>query len=106
MSASRRRLSPRRKVLMATVLLVLALMLVLRLMGVAGFNGTQPGQMDWNEDGVASRAEILQGYSLIAVRETRDGPRTCRRYMRLGHDEPFRVQCRVVLVPEPGAGDP
>ena len=91
---------------MATVLLVLAAMLVLRLMGVAGFNGTQPREMDWDDDGGATRAEILQGYSLVAVRETREGPRTCRRYVRLGRDdEPFRVECRVVLAPGPDAPD-
>ena len=98
---SRLPLSPRRKVLLATVLLVLVAMTVLRMMGVAGFNGTQPREMDWDDDGVATRAEILRGYSVIAVEQTRDGPRTCRRYVRLGRgDAPFRVECRVVLVPE------
>ncbi len=100
MNASRWRLSTRRKLLLGTVLLVMAAMLVLRLMGVAGFNGTQPREMDWNEDGVASRAEIVQGYTVIVVDQTRDGPRTCRRYARLRERQaPFRVDCRVVLDP-------
>ena len=101
---SRLPLSPRRKVLLATVLLVLVAMTVLRMMGVAGFNGTQPREMDWNDDGIASRAEILQGFSVVGVEETREGPRTCRRYARLGRsEEPFRVECRVVLDPEADA---
>jgi hypothetical protein len=106
------RFSPRRKALLATVLLVLAAMLVLRLMGIAGFNGTQPREMDWNDDGTASRAEVVQGYTLVAVEETRDGPRTCRRYVRLRDREtPFRVECRVVFdgadaAEAPAASDP
>lgn len=100
------RLSRRRRVLLAAVLLAMAAMLVLRLMGVAGFNGTQPREMDWDDDGVATRAEILAGYSLVAVEQTREGPRSCRRYARLGRrDEPFRVECRVVLVPDADAPD-
>jgi len=102
MSATPRwRLSPRRKALLATVLLAMVAMLALRWMGVAGFNGTQPREMDWNDDGVATRTEILQGYTTVGVDETRDGQRTCRRYARLGRGgEPFRVECRVVLAPD------
>lgn len=105
MSATPRwRLSPRRKALLATVLLAMVAMLALRWMGVAGFNGTQPREMDWNDDGVATRAEILQGFTVVGVEESREGPRTCRRYARLGRGgEPFRVECRVVLAP--GADD-
>ncbi|WP_202839504.1 EF-hand domain-containing protein [Luteimonas saliphila] len=96
MSTARPRFSPRRKALLAFVVLLLAAMLVLRLLGIAGFNGTAPEGMDWNDDGVASRAEIVQGYTVIAVDETREGPRSCRRYVHLRDREtPFRVECRV-----------
>ena len=94
--AARTRFSPRRKVLLVSVLLLMAAMVALRLMGIAGFNGTEPRAMDWNDDGVATREEIVQGYTIVAVRETRDGPRTCRHYARLRDREaPFRVECRV-----------
>jgi hypothetical protein len=93
---TRARFSPRRKALMAAVLLALAAMTALRLMGIAGFNGTQPREMDWNDDGVATGAEIVQGYTLIAIHETREGQRTCRHYARLRERQvPFRVECRV-----------
>ncbi len=99
---ARPRLSPRRKLLFAVLLLVMAAMLALRLMGIAGFNGTEPGGMDWNDDGVASRGEIVQGYTIIAVHDTREGARTCRHYARLRDREaPFRVECRVEF---PGDG--
>jgi len=93
---ARSRFSPRRKVLLVAVLLLLATMLALRFMGIAGFNGTQPREMDWNDDGVATGDEILQGYTIVAIRETREGTRTCRQYARLrDRQAPFRVECRV-----------
>ena len=96
MNAPRSRFSPRRKALAVAVLLLLAAMLALRLTGIAGFNGTQPREMDWNDDGLATRAEIVQGYTVIAVDETREGARTCRRYAWLRDREaPIRVECRV-----------
>lgn len=94
----RARFSPRRKALLAAILLLLAAMGVLRAMGVAGFSGIEPRAMDWNDDGTVSRDEILQGYTIIAVQETRDGQRTCRHYARLrDRQAPFRVECRVEL---------
>lgn len=96
MSFGRARFSPRRKALLGTVLLAMVAMLVLRLLGVAGFNGTQPRQMDWNDDGLASRTEILQGYTSIVVQERSEGARTCRSYVRMGdRGTPLRVECRV-----------
>ena len=108
MNKTRRpRFSPRRKALLGAVLLMLAVMLALRLMGVAGFNGTQPRQMDWNDDGVATREEIVQGYTIVGVRETSEGRRSCRHYARLGdRDNPFRVECRVELQPQQSAPAP
>ena len=96
MHGSRPRFSPRRRLLLATVALALAAMAVLRLLGIAGFNGTAPQEMDWNDDGVATRAEIARGFTLIAVEESRDGPRSCRRYVHLrDRGSPIRVECRV-----------
>jgi hypothetical protein len=93
---TRARFSPRRKALLAAVLLALGAMTALRLMGIAGFNGTQPREMDWNDDGVATGAEIVQGYTVIGIHETREGQRTCRHYARLrDRQAPFRVECRV-----------
>src|SRR5690606_35793461 len=95
------RLSPRRKAPLATVLLAMVAMLALRWMCVAGCNGTQPREMDWNDGGRAARADVLQGFTVVGVEESREGPRTCRRYARLGRGgEPFRVECRVVLAPD------
>src|SRR5690606_40775411 len=70
---TRARFSPRRKALLAAVLLALAAMTALRLVGIAGFNGTQPREMDWNDYGVATCNEIWQGYSVHAIHVSRVG---------------------------------
>ncbi len=104
MSATPRwRLSPRRKALLATVLLAMVAMLALRWMGVAGFNGTQPREMDWDEDGTATRAEILQGYTIVGVEETREGPRTCPGSNAGWCWRPARTTRTGASVPGPGA---
>ena len=98
----RPRFSPRRKVLLAVVL-ALAAILALRFIGIAGFNGTQPNEMDWNGDGVADQAEIVQGFTIVAVETVREGHRSCRRYARLRDpDALLRVDCRVEI--DGGAG--
>lgn len=96
MTGVRPRFSPRRKALLVAVLALLAAMLVLRVMGIAGFNGTEPREMDWDGDGVATQGEILQGFTLVAVKVAQDGQRTCRTYARLrAPASPLRVDCRV-----------
>ena len=90
------RLSGRRKALLAAVLAMLALVGAMSWLGVAGFRGTQPREMDWNADGVVTRDEIAQGYYAVAVRETSDGRRRCRNYVWLRDTAtPIRVECRV-----------
>ncbi|MCA0394954.1 MAG: EF-hand domain-containing protein [Proteobacteria bacterium] len=97
-AAARPRFSRRRKALLAAVLVMLAAMGVLRWLGVAGFSGTQPREMDWDSDGTVTQAEMLQGFTVIAVTERRDGRRTCRSYARLrAPDQPLRVDCRVEI---------
>jgi len=94
--SSRRSWSRRRIALLAALAGVMAAAWVLRLLDVAGFNGTAPEQMDWNGDGQVVWAEILQGFYAVSVRETREGARTCRRYAFLRTpDTPIRVDCRV-----------
>ncbi|TDK27560.1 EF-hand domain-containing protein [Luteimonas aestuarii] len=78
------------------VALILLLVAGLRWAGVAGLNGTEPRQMDWNADGEVSRVEILQAYTTVVVHESVDGDRSCRSYARLrDRDNPIRVDCRV-----------
>jgi hypothetical protein len=97
------RLSRRRKVLFAMVALILVAVAALRWVGVAGLNGTEPREMDWNADGEVTRGEILQAYTTVVVSETEDGSRSCRSYARLrDRDTPIRVDCRTT----PAGGTP
>lgn len=90
------RLSGRRKALLGVVLAMLALVAAMSWLGVAGFHGTQPGDMDWNADGTVSRTEIAQGYYAVVVDESSDGRRTCRSHAWLrDRANPIRVDCRV-----------
>ena len=88
--------------LLAAVLALLAAMLALRFLSVAGFNGTRPDEMDWNGDGVADQSEIVQGFTIVAVRVRQEGRRTCRSYARLRAPESaLRVDCRVEIAEAP-----
>jgi len=80
------------------LLAMLVAMLVLRALDVAGFNGTAPEDMDWNNDGQVIWPEIVQGFYAVRVRETREGPRLCRHYAFLRTpDTAIRVDCRVEM---------
>lgn len=95
-----RSISPRRRMVFALVLAMLALIAALSWMGVAGFRGTQATDMDWNADGQVSRGEILQGYTVIVVREAAQGNRSCRSYARMrDRENPIRVDCRTEAAP-------
>jgi len=95
-TSSRRGWSRRRSALLIALAALLATMWILRALDIAGFNGTAPGQMDWNGDGQVSWPEIIQGFYAVRVDETREGARTCRRYAFLrAPDVSIRVDCRV-----------
>lgn len=95
-----RGLSTRRKVLFAILAGLLVSMLGLRALGVAGFNGTEVRDMDWDSDGAVTQAEILHGYTAVVVDETSDGKRSCRHYARLrDRSQVLRVDCRVEFAP-------
>jgi len=97
---SPRKFSPPRMALLITLLAILAAMLILRALEVAGFNGTAPEEMDWNGDGQVTWPEIVQGFYAVRVRETSEGPRVCRHYAFLRTpEEAIRVDCRVQMAP-------
>ncbi|MHC9085003.1 EF-hand domain-containing protein [Luteimonas sp. RIT-PG2_3] len=94
-------LSRRRVILLVAMLALIAAMFALKSMGVAGLNGAQMRDMDWNADGTVSQTEMLQGFHAVIVRERVEGKRVCRSYAwRRAPEDPIRVDCRVQLVPE------
>lgn len=89
------RISGRRKAVLAMLAVILLLMGAMRWFGIAGLSGTEARDMDWNGDGHVTRAEIAQAYSMVVVRETHEGARTCRSYAWVrDRDNPIRVDCR------------
>jgi len=74
---------------------MLVAMWVLRALDVAGFNGTEPADMDWNGDGQVTWPEIMQGFYAVRVHVTGEGPRVCRHYAFLRVPEAIiRVDCQ------------
>jgi len=95
-SSSRRGFSPPRLALLATLLAMFVAMLILRALDVAGFNGTEPADMDWDGNGEVTWPEIVQGFYAVRVRELSEGRRVCRHYAFLRTpDQAIRVDCRV-----------
>jgi len=100
-SSPRRGFSPPRLALLVVLLAMLVAILILRALDVAGFNGTDIKQMDWNGDGEVTWPEIVQGFYAVRVREVGEGRRVCRHYAFLHTpDQAVRVDCRVEVVEE------
>ena len=82
---ARNRFSPRRKVLLVAVLLLMAAMVALRLMGIAGFNGTEPRLSPTRR--ISSTSSGLSGVSATTPASSArlsstgraDSPGSCRR---------------------------
>jgi len=101
-SSSPRGFSPPRIALFVTLLAILAAMLILRALDVAGFNGTVPEEMDWNGDGQVTWPEIMQGFYAVGVRQTREAQRICRHYAFLRTPQAvIRVDCRMEMEAAP-----
>jgi len=97
-TSSQHGFSPPRLALLLTLLAMLVAMLVLRMLDVAGFNGTALTDMDWNGDGEVTWPEIVQGFYAVRVREVSEGRRVCRHYTFLrAPDQTIRVDCRVEM---------
>jgi len=91
------RFSPRRKALLALVLLALAWLGWGWYSGVAITQGVEKEQMDWNGDGQVSREEFLQAFYAVKVVDSVDGNRHCRSFMWRSSGQEFRRDCRTVF---------
>ena len=91
----RGRFTPRRKALLALVLLALAWLGWYS--GVAITQGVEKEQMDWNGDGQVSRDEFLQAFYAVKVQDSEEGSRHCRSFIWRSSGEEFRRDCRTVF---------
>ncbi|HVJ37255.1 MAG TPA: EF-hand domain-containing protein [Stenotrophomonas sp.] len=90
----RGRFTPRRKVLLAVVVLILGWLAWAGWAGMAITQGVEFKDMDWNGDGTASRAEIAQSFYAVAAKTTVDGNRKCSTLYWRSSGEQIRVDCR------------
>jgi len=90
----RGRFTPRRKVLLGVVVLILAWLAWAGWAGMAITQGVEFKDMDWNGDGTATRDEIAQSFYAVAVKTTVDGHRKCSTFYWRGSGEQIRVDCR------------
>lgn len=93
----RGRFSPRRKVLLAVVLVVLGWLAYGAYAGIAITRGVEKQEMDWNGDGQVSGTELLQAFYAVVVKETQEGNRHCRSFQWRNSGEQFRVDCKTVF---------
>lgn len=88
------RFTPRRKVLLAVVVLILGWLAWAGWAGMAITQGVEFKDMDWNGDGTATRAEIAQSFYAVAAKTTVEGHRKCSTFYWRGSGEQIRVDCR------------
>uniref|UniRef100_UPI0039C68F91 hypothetical protein n=1 Tax=Stenotrophomonas muris TaxID=2963283 RepID=UPI0039C68F91 len=77
----RGKFSPRRKALLALVLIVLAWLGYAWYANIAITQGIEQKDMDWNGDGTVSRDEIIESFYAVAVNDSQDGNRHCRTFV-------------------------
>jgi hypothetical protein len=95
----RGKFSPRRKALLALVLIVLAWLGYAWYANIAITQGIEQKDMDWNGDGTVSRDEIIQSFYAVSVNDSQDGSRHCRTFVWRGTGEQIRVDCRTEFKP-------
>jgi len=95
----RGKFSPRRKALLALVLIVLAWLGYAWYANIAITRGIEQKDMDWNGDGTVSRDEIIESFYAVAVNDSQDGNRHCRTFVWRSTGEQIRVDCRTEFTP-------
>jgi len=87
----------RRRILLALLLLVVALLGWSAWMGMAITQGLEQRQMDWNGDGVTTGEEIWQAVHAVRVENSTEGQRQCQTFLWWRSGEVIRVECRTVF---------
>jgi hypothetical protein len=93
----RGKLTPRRKLLLGLLALLLLAIAWAGWTGMAVTHGIQTRDMDWDGDGTVSRTEIAQAFYAVAATRTREGQRECTTFRWYRSGETIRVDCRTVF---------
>ncbi|HET6397397.1 MAG TPA: hypothetical protein VFF91_11210 [Pseudoxanthomonas sp.] len=94
---SRARFSPRRRGLLAVVLVLMALVGWASWTGMAITRGVETRDMDWNADGTVEHREILQAFYAVTATRVVEGNRECTTFRWYRGGEAIRVDCRTVF---------
>lgn len=92
-------MTPRRRALLAVLLLVLAWLGWSWWAGMAITAGLDKTQMDWDGNGIVSGDELWQSVYAVSVVDSQDGTRSCRQFVWRRSGEVIRVECRTTLAP-------
>lgn len=96
----RGRFTPRRKALLAIVLVALAWLTYGWFAGIAITRGVEKQEMDWDGDGQVSNTELLQAFYAVVVKDSQEGNRHCRSFQWRSTGKEFRVDCKTVFQKE------
>lgn len=91
------KLTPRRKLLLAIMAVLLLAVAWAGWAGMAATRGIETADMDWNEDGTVTRTEIAQSLYAVTASRERQGPRECTTFRWYRSGEVIRVDCRTVF---------
>ena len=96
----RGKFSPRRKALLALVLIVLAWLGYAWYANIAITQGIEQKDMDWNGDGTVTQGEIAQAVFTVVVEQTQDGNRQCNAFAWRNGSGTIRMDCKTVFQPD------
>ena len=90
-------LTPRRKVLLGVLAVLLLGIGWLYWDGAAITAGLPARDMDWNGDGTVTGTEIAQAFYAVTATREREGNRECTTFRWQRSGEAIRVDCRTVF---------
>ena len=93
----RGKLTPRRKLLLGLLAVLLLAIGWAGWAGMAATRGVETADMDWNGDGTVSRTEILQSFYAVTAQRVREGNRECTTFRWGRAGEVIRVDCQTVF---------
>lgn len=97
----RGKLTPRRKVVLGLLALLLLAIGWMGWSGMAAVRGVETGDMDWNGDGTVTRSEIAQSFYAVTATRVQEGNRECTTFRWRRGGEVIRLDCRTVFGDEP-----
>jgi len=93
----RGKLTPRRKLLLGLLAVLLLAIAWAGWAGMAATRGVATRDMDWDGDGTVTRTEIAQSFYAVAATRERNGNRDCTTFRWYRSGEAIRVDCRTVF---------